>query len=308
MIRLLVNRRIPAGSWQSWIFQPDPNGLATALDAAALVGRDAGEVDAFTRTVSSIRVGKIHKLTRPRRLSDTTRALARELAQLDREQIEFLDVGGSDGTTTRDAVLALSEALGKTVNATLLDRYVCLQRRRDGCLREYCTSDGSPVLLRFGPLGLQLSSVESTRDPLARWLGRAYLRRRRRRGLPSLERTFSLIHPAVAADRRVRIVEWNALERNPDLCGRFDAARASNFLNLNYFSRHEIERILSHLHAYLVSGGQLAVSRNHRDRGIESEHGSIWRRTDAGFERAADVGSGSYVAPIVDAFRVGEGC
>jgi SAM-dependent methyltransferase len=187
-----------------------------------------------------------------------------------------------------------------------MDRYVRLERRRDGWLREYCMTDGSPVLLRLGPFGLQLSSVESTRDPISRRLGIAYLERRRRRGLPELDRTYPLIHPIVTADERVVIVEWSALERKMDFGCQFDAIRASNILNENYFSRKEIECVLSHLHTYLIPGGWLVVSRNHPERDVESEHGSLWRQTKAGFERLVDFGSGSYVAHIVDEFAAAE--
>jgi hypothetical protein len=189
-----------------------------------------------------------------------------------------------------------------------MDRYVRLERRRDGWLREYSMTDGSPVLLRLGPIGLQLSSVDSTRDPISRWLGGAYLERRKRRGLPKLDLTYPLIHPDVTADERVRIVEWNALEKNLDFGCQFDAIRASNILNENYFSRKEIECILSHLHTYLIPGGWLVVSRNHLEREVESEHGSLWRQTKAGFDRVEDFGSGSYVAHIVDEFTASEDC
>ena len=44
------------------------------------------------------------------------------------------------------------------------------------------------------------------------------------------------------------------------------------------------------------------------ERTVESEHGSLWRQTKAGFERVEDFGSGSYVAHVVDEFAASEDC
>jgi hypothetical protein len=102
------------------------------------------------------------------------------------------------------------------------------------------------------------------------------------------------------------VVEWNLLERNPDLVGGFDAVRASNVLNESYFSRREIERALRHLHAYLKDGGLLLVSRSHLEPEGEVEHGSVWRSRPAGFERLHDYRGGSYIAAVVDSLPLAE--
>jgi hypothetical protein len=304
LIRILTERPICTASWRRWVFHPDPDLLAVGIPDQSRKPSRASEFEAFTRAVSSIRVGHIHKLTASERLAETARSLARHLKGRGRVEIQLLDVGGSDGTTTLDAVEDLSRALRLPVFATLIDRYVRLERRRDGWLREYCMSDGSPVMLRIGPLGLQLSSIESTRNPVSRWLGRAYLRHRERCGLPELDATFPLIHPAVSGNERIRLIEWNVLDANPELRARFDAVRASNILNEDYFSHKEIECVLTHIHGYLVEDGLLLVSRNHLEEGVEIERGSVWRKTHDGFLRVDDFGSGSYVACIVDALEV----
>jgi hypothetical protein len=306
LIRILTQRSIRIDSWQRWVFHPDPDLLELGVETTGQASRRKPILQAFTRAVSSIRVGHIHKLTGSARLVETKRALARHLGDRGEQEIRLLDIGGSDGTTTLEAVRDLSDELGTPVRAVLMDRYVRIERRKNGWLREYCMTDGSPLILRLGPLGLQLSSIASTRDPLSRCIGRAYLAHRERHGRPNLDATLSLIHPAVAEDDRVSVVEWNVLEPKCDLRGQFDAVRASNILNENYFSREEIEIALSHIHAYLDADGLLLVSRNHLENDVEVEHGSLWRRTPTRFQRVEDFGSGSYVAHIVDEFRAVE--
>jgi SAM-dependent methyltransferase len=249
-------------------------------------------------------VGAIHKLTRPGRLRESDRVLAEALRACALAEVRFLDVGASDGATTLDSLRFLSAQLGLPIRATLIDRYLRLLRYGRGPLVEYRSPDGSPVMLRLGPVGLQLSSVESTRDPLSRWLGRGYLRRKDLRSKLPLTASFELVSPAV---RRagIQVLEADVLERQDALVGGFGAIRASNVLNLDYFTPSQIARALRHLHAYLSPAGILVVSRNHLDEG-GVERGTAWRRSEAGFARLSDFGGGSYVGGLVDGLRVND--
>ncbi len=255
----------------------------------------------FSEIVSSIRVGDAWKLTGPRRLEKTAQTLAKLLGPRRGSSLRFLDLGASDGITTLEALRQLRTDCDAAVEAWLLDLYMELHCFELGLLREYRMSDGTPVLLRAGPLGLQLSSLDRTRDPLARLIGRWYLARFSRGRMREI-RTLTMVNPLVRDDAAIHLVRGDVRFRCAELVDRFHAARASNLLNSNYFSPSEIRTALSHLHAYLREDGLLAVSRNH----IEAdglEHGSIWRRTSTAFQRLEDFGGGSYIAPLVDEFR-----
>lgn len=300
MIRLLTRRDWAAGSFMSRLTHPHPEQLAELAGA----GGAGGRVAKFSRVVSSIRIGSIHKLTSPDRLGEANQVLARRLAEQSVEAVQFLDVGGSDGITTLDAVKQLESELGIAVTATLADRYTRLIHFAKGAFHEYRMPDGSPVMVRLGPIGLQLSSVETTNDPLSRLLGRWYLGRVGARAAMQERETMSLLNPVVAADDAVSLVEWNALEPREQWSGAFNAVRAANILNESYFTREEIETIVGHIHGYLVKDGLLLVTRNHIEDGGEAERGSLWRRTDTGFTRLDDFGGGSAVRHMVDELRV----
>jgi len=158
------------------------------------------------------------------------------------------------------------------------------------------------VMVRLGPVGLQLSSVGDTRDPLSRWLGRWYLSRTAPRKRMPLTATLDLVSPA-ARQAGIQVLEANLLERRAELVGAFDAIRASNVLNLGYFTPAELEVAFRHIHTYLAADGILTISRNHLDEG-GVERGSVWRRAATGFARLGDFGGGSYVAGLVDGLRV----
>ena len=304
MIRVLFRCGVDPNSRLRWLVHPDPEALEEAAAAFDREGADRSSLSTdFSRVVSSIRIGRVHKLTCGNRLDEANHALGRFLAERGGDPVRLLDVGASDGTTTLDMVHMLESTLRVEVQATLMDRYTRLECRGRGPIREYRMPDGSPVMLRLGPIGLQLSSLEATRDPVSRWLGRAWLSRRARRESMPLARTLGLISPAVR-EARIRVLEWNALEGNGSLAGGFDAIRASNVLNESYFSRGQIEQILAHLHSYLKADGLLLVSRNLADPTGELDQGSLWKRNPGGFERVHDYGGGSYVAAIVDELRL----
>ena len=264
---------------------------------AARLSRD------FSEVVSSIRIGRTHKLTRPNRLAGPTGALCDRLQSPARDTLQFLDVGGSDGITTLEAVRMLEARLERPVHACLIDPFIRLVRYRSGSTVEYRTPDQSPVMVRVGPIGLQLSSVGTTRDPLSRGLGRWYLGRTAARQSMRVDATISLVNPLVAADPSVTVLEWDAMRHNPALVDRFHAVRASNVLNRSYFSGEQIEHALSHLHGYLRDGGWLLVSRSHASDSGEVDHGSIWRKEGGRFVRQHSFGAGSEIAALVDQFR-----
>ena len=303
MIRSLYPGPVPGDSWRRFVSHPDPDcliGLAASF-AAATPGDAARLSREFSEVVSSIRIGRTHKLTRPNRLAGPTGALCDRFASAD-GTLQFLDVGASDGITTLEAVRMFESRLGRPVHACLIDPFIRLVRYRSGSTVEYRTPDQSPVMVRVGSLGLQLSSLDTTRDLLSRSLGRWYLGRTDRAAMPA-DATISLVNPLVAADPSVTVLEWDVLRHNPALSGRFDAVRASNVLNHSYFSPAQIEQALSNLHTYLVEGGLLLVSRSRVEGSGEVDHGSIWRKVNGRFLKEHAFGEGAEIADLVDRYQ-----
>jgi hypothetical protein len=310
MLRSLYPGPVPA-TWRRFIRHPDPDCLIDLTERFRQVssqpsGDRHGLSREFSQVVSSIRVGRTHKLTRPNRLQAPTAALCDRLSlSTNGGALEFLDVGASDGITTLEAVRMLEQRLNAPVRACLIDPFIRLIRYRSGSIVEYRTPDQSPVMVRIGAIGLQLSSLDTSRDVLSRVLGQWYLSRASARDAMQVDATISLVNPLVAADPSVSVLEWDVLRHNPALVARFHAVRASNVLNHSYFSASQIDTALSHLHAYLVEGGLLLISRSRVAGEGEIDHGSIWRKAADRLVHQHSFGDGSEIAALVNQFRVG---
>jgi hypothetical protein len=306
MIRCLYPAPIPESSWLRFVLHPDPDYIAVLAARFAQVGSHSGDdrqSGDFSQVVSSIRVGRTHKLTRPNRLRATTQALYDQLARSGRESVDFLDVGASDGITSLETLRMLRTELRVPVRMCLLDPFVRLLRYRAGVIVEYRTPNQSPVMVRVGPIGLQLSSLGTSRDPLSRWLGGWYSKWTTLRQGMRLDETISLINPVVATEPAISVLEWDVLCHNPGLSERFDVARASNVLNYAYFSREQIEKAVSHLHMYLRPNGLLLISRSLSSGKTEVDNGSIWRKDEDRFIHLRSVGSGAEVREQVEQYR-----
>ena len=145
MIRSLHPGPIPRDSWRRFVCHPDPDCLVSLAASFS----EAGPADAarlsrdFSEVVSSIRIGRTHKLTRPNRLAGPTGALCDRLQSPARDTLQFLDVGASDGITTLEAVRMLEARLERPVSACLIDPFIRLVRYRSGSTVEY--PDPRPV-------------------------------------------------------------------------------------------------------------------------------------------------------------------
>jgi len=119
------------------------------------------------------------------------------------------------------------------------------------------------------------------------------------------EARISLVHPAAHKERNVTIMELDCLVCEECLKDRIAAIRASNILNLGYFSLPQIRLALRYLHGYLREGGCLVVSRNHDQPDGELENGSVWLKERNGFRWIRDFGAGSEIRPVVDDLLLG---
>jgi hypothetical protein len=186
------------------------------------------------------------------------------------------------------------------VQAYLADVNLWLLRYRRGPFVEYRATDGEPIMVRVGPLGLRLAKSRRRTAPAdANPLAKIYLRQRFRNAM-QLDASISLVNPLSRSEPGLTIIELNCLRRDQSLVGRISAIRASNTLNLGYFEPAQIREAVGHCHAYLREGGCLVISRNADEASGETENGSVWIKQPARFCRVADFGSGSEVRSIVD--------
>lgn len=188
---------------------------------------------------------------------------------------EVLDVGISSGTTTLDLQEALGHAaLNPRITATDLALDARLVR-----LNWSCSALVSPechlLQLAFGPL-----SVRPWRRRLdwfnGMWLARPLLTRWANRRLKhaSLSKAVQLVSPRVRAHPSIDVVEDDVLIRRPAFQARFDAIRAANVLNRDYFSAGELRTALSNLQSYLRGPGALLLILRSLNDG--SHHGTLW--------------------------------
>jgi hypothetical protein len=89
----------------------------------------------------------------------------------------------------------------------------------------------------------------------------------------------SLVNPISRSEPGITILELDCLVRSESLEGRVSAIRASNVLNLGYFSTPQIRDAVGHLHSYLREGGCFVASRNDD----QAENGSAWRKESRRF-------------------------
>lgn len=301
MLKVLTSRNLPsvlrAVTW------PDPEHLCRLSE----LYRNSQNADAirqdFSRVVSSIRVGGTWKLTSSDRLPEANRCLTEHVNFQPGTNVSVLDVGGSDGITTLELVQALKGHLNVDVNATLVDLYISLRRYDSRLLKEYRATNGSPVMVRCGRLGLKLDDIDQA-NPLRRILARWYLGRSFRSSMNAAQE-ISLVHPIAKACDSIRVMEGSVLDQALQPPNSSEIVRACNLLNRKYFSRDEMKSAIGNFYSFLKPDGYLLISRNQSQGGGIVECGSLWRKdvSTAGFQRIADFGNGCEIAELVDEFR-----
>lgn len=258
---------------------------------------------AFSAILRHIRIGSTWKLTKSRRLLKTDRLLTDHLMDEHYSSLKFLDVGGSDGITTLETVNHLESVLGIPVTAYLSDRFLWLLRMKYGCFIEYITARGEPLMVRCGKVGLLLNSAEEDAGFITKWLASRYLALTRFRSLMRLTEKIPLVNPTVLASNKIKLLEMNIFHINPAFLNSMDLIRASNVLNLSYFTETQIAHAIGIMHSYLKINGHLLISRNSSEKSNEIECGSIWRKQEKAFVHLTDFNGGSEVRSIVEQYR-----
>jgi SAM-dependent methyltransferase len=300
MIQLVSSRPLPT-SLQGRGRLTDPDLLLTIAEAIRFGNsKDQRLVDDFGLVLADLRMAGTWKRTNRGRLICTEAMLCEHITPRPACQVSVLDLGASEGLTTLELASALQQRFGYRVNVTLADLNLWLYRYRKGPVFEYRAQDGEPIMVKFGPLGLRLARNRHNQPQSVDPLAKTYVRFSQFRKSMKLDTKISLVHPFVWNQPAVRVAELDCLVRNRSLEFSFDAVRASNILNPDYFARPQIDRALACIHAYLVEGGCLVVSRNRDDLPGQSEHGSVWRKTSSQFSHLADFGAGSEISSQVD--------
>jgi hypothetical protein len=275
------------------------------IATASLAASDSELVklaEEFTSIIVHLRIGSFHKRTGSGRLGETERVLAHHLKAVSGE-IEILDVGASDGVTTRQLVEALEKALGRSCRAIAMDLYQTLVVFEGAGRKEYRTADGMPVMVRNGPFALPLPESKDSRDLVRNWMARRYMSNRSKAAAMHETGRVRLVSPWVQRSRKIEALEQSILVEERSWVGRFHAIRACNVLNPRFFSIEERSKILGYCHGYLKERGLLLISRNHIEAGRETERGTLWRRSGEGFVPVDRFGGGSEIQADVSAFR-----
>ncbi|MEQ1906343.1 MAG: hypothetical protein ABL888_19325 [Pirellulaceae bacterium] len=213
-------------------------------------------------------------------------------------QLKLLDLGASDGISTHRLVERIAQERNQKAEAIALDLYVELAEFTKWPFREYRFNDGYQVLVCVGPFGFQLSPIAVARRPLERILGRWVSKLQFVTSKMTKSRAWSLLNPLIQ-DSSVKLVYGSVFEVTPEYVGAFDIVRASNVLNLGYFSEQMIQVGLQATQKYVKDGGYLVISRNLKSPTGEIEHGTIWRRAGSRFDVVAVVGDGSEISNFV---------
>ena len=305
MMQLVVSTPLPATNRLRQRCLLDPDVLLNLETEFRSSKADVEELsDRFSLILNDLRMAGAWKRTKRQRLKQTEEMLCLHVPPQLREDFILLDLGASDGITTVEALRTMKRAFGETSRAYAADLNLWLLRYRRGPIVEYRASNGEPIMVRVGPLGLRLSkSRRGSAEPDYNLMVQLYLRLQNFRCSMSSDTRISLVNPISRNEPGLTVIELDCLKREPSLINRMSAVRASNILNLGYFYPDQISQAIGHLHAYLRDGGCLVISRNADTDAGESENGSVWLKETDRFHWIQNFGSGSEVKEIVDNWR-----
>jgi hypothetical protein len=305
MMQLVVSTPLPATNRLRQRCLLDPEVLLSLETEFRSSKVDIDELsDRFSLILNDLRMAGAWKRTKRQRLKQAEEMLCAHVPPPLRENLLFLDIGASDGITTVEALRRMKQVFGDTARAYAADLNLWLLRYRRGPVVEYRASNGEPIMVRIGRLGLRLSkSRRGSAAPDYNPLVDLYLRLRNFRCSMSSDAKIPLVNPISRHEPGLTVIELDCLKREPDLVNRMSAVRASNVLNSGYFFPAQIHEAVGHLHAYLRDGGCLVISRNVDTAAGESENGSVWIKEPDRFRLVQNFGSGSEVKEIVDDWR-----
>jgi len=215
----------------------------------------------------------------------------------------FLEVGGSDGSTTYELMQHLHNEFKSEINAVILEKQLRLHCYVKNNLSYYLTHDNRPFLLQFGTIGVLLErNIGRMRflfNPLVRiiqkclksWEIEKYLLK---------DEDILFINPLIRETSNIVWVEQNLFDFNESLSENFNLIRCSNILNREYFSDSDITIAIQLLKRYLKQGGFLVVSRSIDGiDGTSYATASIWRKHDNELTHVSDLNDGSEIKVLL---------
>ncbi len=308
-MRILTRKSLPPWRWLKLFFLVDPrrlDGISSQMSGSISDSEKLKLAKEYSNIVGRICVGITTKTTRIDRMREMDIAITTLIKQtpgsFSNAAIKMLDMGASDGSSTMTALTRLKEECDVDASAIALDLYVELVEYKSGLFCEYRLNDGYPVLLRLGPIGIQLSPIAVARRPVEKLVGKCLSKLGFVGKSTNVQKSWSLLNPIVANSQKVSLQQGNLFEVDNDFVDQFEIVRASNVLNRSYFSDDLIKKGLYVAKQYVKNNGYLIVSRNRKSNEGEIENGTIWQRTDDSFHVATLVGDGSDVSELIDAY------
>lgn len=292
------------------VFHPSLDRLAELADSAAREPAAPGSLSAeFSHILHDLSIRGVWRWTGRHRLRGMDRLLSEYARARGWERLRMLDVGASDGITAFDTFEHMKRENRIPVSITVVDRHVRLFSIKRKATTLYFTSSRRPTLLRCARFALCLEAMEGIEgivfNRLASRLARRYAGTLERLDLRAA-RPISLVNPAVARCPALVVCERDLFDPEPAWFGQYDAVRASNVLNLSYYSEAKIREAIGVLHGYLKESGALLMSRNLMGGSGEKEIGGLWRKDAAGFTLVSSLEALPEIAGIVDQFRAPE--
>jgi len=241
------------------------------------------------------------KFTRPSRFRKLEKACAVFFRERSATLHEVLDLGVSTGITTLELKHFLSaNGVKARIVATdlFIDAYIV---DLAGGVEVLADPQGWP--LRYAWRGRAFRSWTRRLDyltlaaiPLA--ILRHILRPRMHKMIADgKSKPVQMITRSLAGEGEITFVENDVLARAADFRQRFDFVRAANILNLNYFSRADIDNAVGNIASYLRGPGALVlVTRTTTDAG-QNAASLLEFGNDRKFHVLTRIGGGSEVEP-----------
>lgn len=230
------------------------------------------------------------KTTHEHRLDDVNCAAWPHILDMASRPLKILDVAASSGISTVEWYEYLSsQRLDFSMLAT--DMIVKASLLTMGPLAAVVDAEQRFLHIDMAGIGM-LTNVNSIRQPLVAVRTALFSILFRITDGRLRRQTIELVSRRFAANGRIPMVEDDLLAPNEIKFVRaFHVVRAANILNLSYFSKPEIERVLFNLKERLVDGGLLIICRSE----LNINNGTIFRLEGKNLVPVRQIGCGSEI-------------
>jgi hypothetical protein len=202
----------------------------------------------------------VSKKTYSNRLHLSTEYLIEFYSKNDGNNINFLEVGASNGSTSFYTHLGLKNR-GIKINTISTDRVTSVFFSQLGLFRFYYTNDDPPFLCII--MGLfYVDLIVKHNDYISKLLVTKIMNLINNKRPFQKKSEICLKYPRIILDDSFRYETLDVFEINGEFIEKFDIIRCSNLLQLCYFSRLEIITAIDILKSYLKETGLLIITRD----------------------------------------------